>query len=240
MLIHLLIIRLCFCLACTVIQALNGAQGERERSDTRPGAGTDATTSGGNRDVGPPPPGGDHVVDHLYDTEDALRNCYLVSKSWTPRTRKHLFANIWFPTAERLQSRRESSQILQPLLRVTLTLCSSITFGPSRLRTRKRVAGSEFFRVSCAWRGHEVEPDFGESATTFVPFHGFSLAIKSLCVAAPALSPSQIFDLIASSPLLEDLAMIICSGTSADDCSGSEDNEIQMSPPRFTGSLELY
>ena len=46
----------------------------------------------------------DHVVDHLHDARDALRNCCLVSKSWVPRARKHLFADIWFPTATRIQS----------------------------------------------------------------------------------------------------------------------------------------
>ena len=28
----------------------------------------------------------DHIVDHLHDTKDALRNCCLGSKSWVPRT----------------------------------------------------------------------------------------------------------------------------------------------------------
>jgi uncharacterized protein (DUF2384 family) len=46
----------------------------------------------------------DHIVDHLHDTEDALRNSCLVSKSWIPRTRKHLFADTEFPTEESLQS----------------------------------------------------------------------------------------------------------------------------------------
>ena len=36
----------------------------------------------------------DYIIDHLHDTEDALRNCSLVSKSWIPRTRTHLFADV--------------------------------------------------------------------------------------------------------------------------------------------------
>jgi hypothetical protein len=46
----------------------------------------------------------DHIVDHLHDTRDALRNCCLVSKSWVPRARRHLFAEIAFRTIESLES----------------------------------------------------------------------------------------------------------------------------------------
>ena len=46
----------------------------------------------------------DNVVDLLYDERDALKSCCLVSKSWIPRTRKHLFAEVEFPRAENLES----------------------------------------------------------------------------------------------------------------------------------------
>jgi hypothetical protein len=35
---------------------------------------------------------------YLHDTRDALRNCCLIFKSWIPRTRKHLFADVRFYT----------------------------------------------------------------------------------------------------------------------------------------------
>ena len=38
----------------------------------------------------------DYIVDHLHDTKDALKSCGLLSKSWIPRTRRRLFANILF------------------------------------------------------------------------------------------------------------------------------------------------
>jgi hypothetical protein len=50
----------------------------------------------------------DNVIDCLHDTRDALKNCCLVSKSWIPRTRKHLFATIAFTTTKRLQSWEET------------------------------------------------------------------------------------------------------------------------------------
>ena len=46
----------------------------------------------------------DHIVDDSYDESDALRNCCLVAKSWVPRTRKHLFADIEFYLPKRLES----------------------------------------------------------------------------------------------------------------------------------------
>ena len=44
-----------------------------------------------------------YIVDHLQDTKDALKSCGLVSKSWIPRTRRHLFADIKY-SPDRLQS----------------------------------------------------------------------------------------------------------------------------------------
>ena len=51
----------------------------------------------------------DHIVDLLHDSRDTdkLKSCCLASKSWTPRTRKHIFASIYFSTAEHLQSWKE-------------------------------------------------------------------------------------------------------------------------------------
>jgi len=46
----------------------------------------------------------DHIVGFLRDTEYALRSCCLVSKSWIPRTRKHLFADIQLDTKEDAES----------------------------------------------------------------------------------------------------------------------------------------
>ncbi|KAF9642961.1 hypothetical protein BDM02DRAFT_3104213, partial [Thelephora ganbajun] len=38
----------------------------------------------------------DYIVDFLYNEPETLKQCCLVSKSWVPRTRKHLFADINF------------------------------------------------------------------------------------------------------------------------------------------------
>ena len=46
----------------------------------------------------------DCVVDLLHNELEPLRTCCLASKSWVPRTRKHLFAKVEFPSEEVLGS----------------------------------------------------------------------------------------------------------------------------------------
>ena len=46
----------------------------------------------------------DYIVDHLHDVRDALESCCLVSTSWIPRTRRHLFAKVAFRSENDLQS----------------------------------------------------------------------------------------------------------------------------------------
>ena len=43
-----------------------------------------------------PPETLDYTVDFLYDKPEAPKECCLVSKSWIPRTREHLPADIKF------------------------------------------------------------------------------------------------------------------------------------------------
>jgi len=49
----------------------------------------------------------DHIIDLLYDSQTALGNCCLVSKSWIPSTRSHIFANVKIVDEERLRSWKE-------------------------------------------------------------------------------------------------------------------------------------
>ena len=50
----------------------------------------------------------DHIADLLHDTGEALTNCCLISKSWIPRTRRHIFADVAFLTDEDLESWKET------------------------------------------------------------------------------------------------------------------------------------
>jgi len=92
---------------------------------------------------GLPPEILDYIVDFLHDNQNALKRCCLVSKSWIPRTRKHLFADIRFEDGTSLEL-----WILQPLLAITPTRCTLAAFVLSQLWTGSRMDGSEVFLVS--------------------------------------------------------------------------------------------
>jgi hypothetical protein len=180
----------------------------------------------------------DHIVDHLHDTKDALRNCCLASKSWVPRTRKHLFANIAFLNVESLESWKETfpDPSTSPA-RYAKTL--SINCAAAYAGAGCWIGG--FSRITNLEVG--TYPDHDDSAISLVPFHGLSPFIKSLRVTAPALPSSRIFDLIFSFPLLEDLAVTVYGVWVRID-EGSKEGEMPtapqpLSPPVFTGSLEL-
>lgn len=50
----------------------------------------------------------DYVVDLLHGESKPLRNCCLVSKSWVPRARKHLFGEVAFRSLGDLKAWKES------------------------------------------------------------------------------------------------------------------------------------
>jgi hypothetical protein len=181
----------------------------------------------------------DRVVDHRHDTQDALRNCCLVSKAWIPRTRTHLFADIEFPTTKSLDSWKETfpDPSTSPAW-YAKTL--SIDCAAPDAETGSWIR--DFPRVEHLEVGSHT--DFDESVTSLVPFHGILPAIKSLCIIVPHLPSSRIFDLIRSFPLLEDLSVITHS-ISIESGDDSEEDEIPTAtqpsaPSTFTGSLELH
>ena len=54
-----------------------------------------------------PPELFDYLTDLLHDQPKALKQCSLVSKSWVPRTRKHLFSEIAFQSRNYLDVCKE-------------------------------------------------------------------------------------------------------------------------------------
>jgi hypothetical protein len=190
----------------------------------------------------------DHVIDHLHKTQDALRNCCLVSKSWIPRSRKHLFADITFPTEESLRSWKQTF----PDASISPARYAKILSVRYPQVVAAAEAEAEAEAEACGWIGGfsrvvrfrvYSHTDSGERMNSLVLFHGFSPVIKSLHIIIPALPSSRIFNLILSFPLLEDLVVIIREAWPDDD--GSEGDETStathpLSLPTFVGSLELY
>ena len=82
----------------------------------------------------------------------------------------------------------------------------------------------------------------GGTVFTLVPFYGMSPAVKSLRVAFTLLQSSQLFDLIHSFPLLEDLGVVTYFKAWTDDDGGPAGVSTIIQPqnlPKLTGSLEL-
>jgi hypothetical protein len=179
-----------------------------------------------------------HIVDHLHDTRDALRNCCLVSKSWIPRTRKHLFANIVFPGVKTLQSweRTFPNPSTSPARYArTLLVGSSHVVVTADADADGWIRG--FSRVEhLVLDSHSL---FANSSS-LVPFRGFSPSLKSLHITVAIYPSPRVFDLILSFPLLEDLALSVRYATVGDDFDESPAAAQPSSPPVFTGSLEVH
>ena len=183
----------------------------------------------------------DHIVDYLCDKKDALRNCCLVSNSWIPRSRKHLFADIVFASSESLQLWKETFP--DPS---TSPACYAKTLfiGCAQVVTVVDAEAGGWIRgfsrvVHLVVRSQAL---LASKSFSFVPFHGLSPAIKSIRVSVPAVPSSRIIDLILSFPLLEDLAVTTYPTMLAD-----ADDDYRLSPavlpsssPMFTGTLELF
>jgi hypothetical protein len=167
--------------------------------------------------------------------------CCLVSKSWVPRTRNHLFAAVAFLTGKHLGSWKE----LFPDPSTSPAHYTKILFiaHPQAITTANADPGSwirGFSRV--VYLVVHTFPTDGPPS--LVPLHGLSPVIKSLRVSVPILPSSQIINLVLSFPLLEDLRLTVTTppGVSAgdDDGSGRLSTATQpSSPPLLTGSLEL-
>ena len=179
----------------------------------------------------------DHVVDHLYDAEDTLKNCCLVSKSWVPRTRKHLFTRIALRTEQNLQTWKETfpDPSVSPA-RYTKSLLVRCSYAITAEDAEPGGWITGFSRVVHL----EITPD---TTDNLVPLQGFSRTIKSLRLRTTHLLSSQSFDLILSFPLLEDLTVITYYYKMlTHEADGSDEPRavVQLSrSPVFTGSLEL-
>jgi len=144
----------------------------------------------------------DNIVDLLHDETYALRNCCLVSKSWIPRTRKYLFADIRFADGRMLQSWKESfpdpSTSPARYTKILVVGCVHAVTAADREPGGWITGFSRVVRFginSLDMLGHWL-------TVTFAPFHGFSPAIKSIRVVFIFCPTSKFLDLIFSFPLL--------------------------------------
>ena len=183
----------------------------------------------------------DHIIDHLHDEPDALRNCCLVAKSWIPRTRNHLFADIKFSSPECLESWKSTfpDPSNSPAYHTrTLSVKSShvVTAADAEecgwIRAFSRVVR---FEVSSTMYG------LIDSGFSLTPFHAFSPILRSLSLFSNALPLLRIFGLVRSFSLLEDLTLVVRLILNNDDpdAGGPPIGIPPPSSPVFTGTLRL-
>jgi hypothetical protein len=149
-----------------------------------------------------PPEVSDLIIDCLCNEPATLKACCLVSKSWVPRARKHLFACVPLEDAVYI-----------------------------RLWMKAFPADNQWIRV---FRRIEKLYVGDYTKASLVQLHGLSPTIKYLDIAHSCLPFADIFDLVCSFPLLEDLTWRSWKSES--------DSDGWVAPstsPKFTGTLFL-
>ena len=177
-----------------------------------------------------PPEIFDLITDLLYDETDALKACCIVSKSWVHRSRKHLFAHVEFTSESHFK-----------LWQKTFPDPSNSPAGYTRslsIDTPETVplvntgVGDWIRTFSGVVRLHVETFDRDIS---LAPLHGLSPTLKSLRMDYAFASSSEIFGLVCSFPLLEDLTLV-----SLDYDSEFGKWDIPSTSPKLTGCLELW
>jgi len=228
---------------CNLIGQANGrltVEAERKKRARRQngGMGILAGTTMSNPIPHLPPDILDCAVDLLRGERETLEQCCLVSKSWVPRTRKHLFADIKFQSPDDLKAWKKTfpDPAHSPAYHTrSLLVCDlqAVTAADAEeggwIRTFHNVVRLE------VWSGNM---SMGEPEGSLVPFHNFSPVLKYLHVVSRNLRCSQVFNLICSQPLLEDLGVL---SDGPDQCSEDDGTAFQPSTsPILNGALILF
>jgi len=149
----------------------------------------------------------DAIIEHLHGEPTTLRTRSIVPKSWIPRTRRHPFALVGFHTSE---SHLEARKKIFP----------DPSSSPAHHTRSLYISGTPVVTASNGWirAFHNVECLMLENMdrSALAPFYryGLSPTFRSLRLA---YSTAEVFDLICSFPLLEDLALFhLHPGSEAD------------------------
>ena len=177
-----------------------------------------------------PPEIFDLIVDFLHDEPDALKACCLVSKSWVHRTRKHLFAQVKFASKYPFKLWQKtfpdpSDSPAHYARSLSIRMSEAVTPADTGAGNWIR-AFSDVIRLKLAIV--HIDP-------SLAPLHGLSPTLKSLHVHhGSSLRLSEIFGLVCSFPLLEDLTLISSNFNYEVD-----EWNVPSASPKLTGCLDL-
>jgi len=165
----------------------------------------------------------DLIIGDLHDEPTALKLCCLVSKSWVPRTRRHLFAHVEFGASGsqlKLWNETFPNPPDSPAHHTrTLSVCNIPAVTPADagmggwIRTFYNVV-----HLRLSW------------ISDLFPFYGLSPVVRSLHLTYARL---EVFDHICSFPLLEDLALVALLPGDKNEWNAP------LTSPKLTGHLEL-
>jgi len=162
----------------------------------------------------------DLIVDHLYDDPTALGACCVVSKSWIPRTRKHLFARVKFNTTEfriELWKKAFPDPSNSPAHHTrTLSIHDAPVIATADIHAFCNVVHLQLSNMD---------------RTSLFLLRGFSPAIRSLSLIHASLGD---FNLICSFPLLEDLELVTLFPMKDEDGWNTP-----LKSPKLTGTLDF-
>jgi len=168
----------------------------------------------------------DLIVDHLHDEQATLKTCCVVSKSWVPHVRKHLFARVEF----------HSSESHVKLWKETFPDPSN---SPAHHTRSLSIHGTPVITAADAGADgwirafHNVvhlKLSYMDLASV-IPFYGFTPTLRSLSLTHV---PLDAFNLICSFPLLEDLSLVALLPAQGED--GWKPPSVS---PKLTGTLNL-
>ena len=167
----------------------------------------------------------DYILDLLHNEPETLKRCCLVTKSWVPRTRRYIFADIGFYSSRSLKS--WSNTFTDPTNSPALHV-RTLAFDcyPEELK------GADWIRsfssvVHLRLTGHPI--------LSFPLFHGFARNLKTLYVRFIEFSCPELFNFIYSFPLLENLSL------HSERVLEDDENDFHnlKTSPLLTGSLKL-
>jgi hypothetical protein len=172
----------------------------------------------------------DLIIDRLHDETATLKACCLVSRAWVQRARKYLFAHIQFHA------------FTCPVSRWKETFPDPMN-SPAHHTRALSIRHPESIPVAhvdtlLTFRNViRLDVETGppqDYLASLIPLNGISTVIRSLRLTFTYLNASEVFGLICSLPLLEDLTLV---------SHALRPLETWIRPrtsPRLTGSLELY
>jgi hypothetical protein len=175
----------------------------------------------------------DSIVDLLHDEPESLEACCLVSKSWVPRARMHLFARIVFECPAHLEAWKEIFP--DPANSPAHHTRFLVVHRPEVVTVADAEEGGWILTFSNVER-LELWNEVSAGGLNLLPFQNFSPVLKSLRFNFDSFPLSKAFNLICSLPLLEDLSLKI--GDVEIDDGDSTVFRPPTSPP-LTGTLTL-